>query len=123
MVNEEEGNESLHSGPDRCGGRIGRRGMDSGMTIVSPKVLEALTALEPEGDTDTKIAKVVEEALVRRLNHYQFVDRRLQRKYGMAFTQFRDSQTVQQKGYAFDVESDFWEWELAQDGSAPCNAT
>jgi len=86
------------------------------MTTVPAKVLEALTTLEPEGDADTKIAKVVEEALVRRLNHYQYVDRQLQQKYAMTFAQFRDSQTVQQKGYAFDVESDFWEWELAQDG-------
>ena len=86
------------------------------MATVPDKVLEALTTLEPEGDADTKIAKVVEEALVRRLNHYQYADRRLQQKYGMSFAQFRDSQTVQQKGYAFDVESDFWEWELAQDG-------
>jgi hypothetical protein len=23
---------------------------------------------------------------------------------------------VQQKQYAFDAESDFWEWELAEDG-------
>jgi hypothetical protein len=37
-------------------------------------------------------------------------------KYGMTFVQFRDSGVVQQKGHAFEVESDFWEWELAQDG-------
>ena len=87
------------------------------------KVLEALTTLEPEGDADAKITKVVEEALVRRLNHYQYIDRRLHQKYGMTFAEFPDSRTVQQKGYAFDVESDFWERELAQDGSAPCNAS
>jgi len=86
------------------------------MTTVPAKVLDALTVLEPEGDTDTKITKVVEETLVRRLHHYQYVDRRLQQKYGMTFVQFRDSGVVQQKGHAFEVESDFWEWELAQDG-------
>ena len=41
------------------------------MATVPAKVLDALTALEPEGDPDTKVAKVVEETLVRRLHHYQ----------------------------------------------------
>src|SRR5450759_948562 len=86
------------------------------MATVPAKVLDALTALEPEGDPDTKVAKVVEEALVRRLHHYQYVDRHLRRRYGMTFAQFRDSRVVEQKQYAFDAESDFWEWELAEDG-------
>ena len=86
------------------------------MTITPPKVLDALAVLEPEGDTDAKVAKVVEEALVRRLHHFQYVDRHLQRKYGMTFAQFRDTRVVEQKRYAFETESDFWEWELAQGG-------
>ena len=86
------------------------------MTMVPAKVLDALTALEPEGDTDAKLTKVVEEALVRRLNHYQCVDRRLQQKYAMTFAEFLDRRTLEQKGHTFEVESDFWEWELAQDG-------
>jgi hypothetical protein len=32
------------------------------VTITPPKVLDALAVLEPEGDTDAKVAKVVEEA-------------------------------------------------------------
>lgn len=44
------------------------------MTTVPAKLLEALTTLEPEGGADIKIAKVVEEALVRRLNHCQYVN-------------------------------------------------
>ena len=111
MTKFTSGNEARSGGAPS-----GRRGSDSGMTTVSAIVLEALTTLEPEGDADAKITKVVEEALVRRLNHYQYVDRRLKQKYGMTFAQFRDGQTVQQKGYAFEVESDFWEWELAEDG-------
>jgi hypothetical protein len=41
------------------------------MADVSPKVIEALSALEPEGDVEAKLAKVVDEALARRLHHYQ----------------------------------------------------
>lgn len=86
------------------------------MTITPAKVLDALAVLEPEGDTDAKVAKVVQEALGRRLHHYQYIDRHLQRKYGMTFAQFRDSRVAEQKGYPFEAESDFWEWDLAQDG-------
>jgi len=85
---------------------------------VSPRVFDALTALEPEGDIDTKLTRVVEEALVRRLHHYQYVDRRLQQKYGMTFAEFRKQRVVEQQGYSFAVESDFWEWELTVDGIA-----
>lgn len=86
------------------------------MATVPNRVLDALTALEPEGDPDTKIAKVVEEALVRRLHHYRYVDRRMQQKYAMTLDEFRDRRVVEQRGHSFEVESDFWEWELAVDG-------
>src|SRR3990172_8326817 len=88
------------------------------MADVSAKVIEALTVLEPEDDVDAKLAKVVDEALSRRLHHYQYVDRRMQQKYGMPFGEFRERRVVAQRGYGFEVESDFWEWELAVDGIA-----
>ena len=88
------------------------------MADVSPKVIEALSALEPEGDVEAKLAKVVDEALARRLHHYHYVDRRLQQKYGMTFAEFRTQHVVEQRGYSFEAESDFWEWELALDGIA-----
>jgi hypothetical protein len=86
------------------------------VATVPSRVLDALSALEPEGDSDTKIAKVVEEALVRRLHHYQYVDRQMQRKYGITFDEFTDRRIVDQRGNSFEAESDFWEWELAVDG-------
>ena len=86
------------------------------MDTIPTRLLEALTALQPDGDASSKVAKVVEEALVRRLHHYQYIDRRLQQKHGMTFTEFRDRHIVGKREYAFEVESDFWEWELAQDG-------
>ena len=88
------------------------------MADVSAKVIEALTVLEPGGDVDAKLAKVVDEALARRLHHYQYIDRRMQQKYGMPFAEFRGRRVVAQRSYGFEVESDFWEWELAVDGIA-----
>jgi len=80
--------------------------------------LGALAALEPEGDIDAKLTHVVEEALARRLHHYQYVDRRLQKKYGMTLVEFREQRVVERQGHSFEAESDFWEWELAVDGIA-----
>ena len=40
----------------------------------------------------------------------------MQQKYGMTFPEFRDRAVVEEKGHSFEVESDFWEWELASDG-------
>ena len=88
------------------------------MADVSAKAIEALTALEPQGDVDAKLTKVLDEALIRRLHHYQYVDRRMQQKYSMPFAEFREQHVVAQRGYCFEVESDFWEWELAVDGIA-----
>ena len=86
------------------------------MAQVSEKIMGVLNTLEPEGGPESKLTKVVERELIRRLNHYQYLDRHMQKKYGMNFDQFRDARVVEQKGYSFEVESDFWEWELAQDG-------
>ena len=87
------------------------------MDRIPTKVLDALAALEPDGDADRKVARVVEAALVRRLNQYQYIDRRLRQKHGMTFAEFRDRQVARERGYPFEAESDLWEWELAQDGS------
>ena len=91
---------------------------DGGSAVATVPVLDALSALELEGDSDAKIAKVVEDALVRRLHHYQYVDRRMEQKYGMTFDEFRDHDMVEQRGRSFEAESDFWEWELTVDGIA-----
>lgn len=86
------------------------------MAQVSEKIMEALSVLEPEGDPEVKLTKVIEKELIRRLTHYQYIDRHMQKKYGMSFIEFRDTRVVEQKGYSFEVESDFWEWEMARDG-------
>jgi hypothetical protein len=52
------------------------------------------------------------------LTRYELVDRQLTRKYGLNFDDFRKNGIVEQKGYSFEVESDFWDWEQAMDGIA-----
>jgi hypothetical protein len=72
--------------------------------------------LEPERDTDSVLEQLLENELLRRLNRYQLTDRSLSRKYGMSFAEFMARRMVEQCGYSYEVESDFWDWEMALDG-------
>ena len=74
--------------------------------------------LEPGNSLEIKIERLVENELIGRLTRYELVDRQLTRKYGLSFAEFRRNRVVEQKGYAFVVESDFWDWELTLDGIA-----
>jgi hypothetical protein len=88
------------------------------MLSFSDRLGRVIQALEPEGDVDTKIERLLTNELVRRLNRYELADRRFQQKYGMTFEQFQAREVVKQRGYSFEVESDFWDWEMALDGIA-----
>lgn len=54
--------------------------------------------------------------LVRWLNRYQLTDRTLSEKYRMSFETVKAQNLGQELGYTYEVESDFWDWEMAQDG-------
>jgi hypothetical protein len=86
------------------------------MEAVSAQIFSLLGRLEPEQDTDTTLAGLLENELRRRLNRYQFTDHALTRKYGMPFADFQARRVVEQSGYSFEVESDHWDWEMALDG-------
>lgn len=34
----------------------------------------------------------------------------------MSFNEFKENRIVEKEGYSFQVESDFWDWEMALDG-------
>jgi hypothetical protein len=89
---------------------------DASMAMVSERIERFISALEPEGDINTKIERLVTNELIRRLNRYELVNKRLEQKYGMTFDEFRERQVVKEHDYSFEVESDFWDWEMALDG-------
>jgi len=86
------------------------------MQMIADRVIKLIDDLEPEGDLSTKVERLVESELTRRLIRYQLVDRQLSRKYGMSFHEFEENRIVEKEGYSFEVESDFWDWEMAWDG-------
>jgi len=86
------------------------------VAIVSERIERYISVLEPEGDINAKIERLVTNEWIRRLNRYELINRRLERKYGMIFADFRDREIVKERDYSFEVESDFWNWEMALDG-------
>jgi hypothetical protein len=88
------------------------------MLAVADGIVKLINHLEPEGSLDSKLERLLESELRRRLARYELVDKQLARKYGRSFDAFRDDQVIEQMGYSFEVESDFWDWEMAKDGIA-----
>lgn len=86
------------------------------MQTIADRIVKLIEGLEPEGDLSAKLERLVENELLRRLIRYELVDRRLSQKYGMSFDEFKENRIVEQEGYSFQVESDFWDWEMALDG-------
>lgn len=84
--------------------------------VVSDHIISLVSRLEPDQDVDTTVERLVENELVRRLNRYQLTDRTLSGKYQMSFEVFKTQNLVEERGFTFEVESDFWDWEMAQDG-------
>jgi hypothetical protein len=64
----------------------------------------------------SSISDLPETELLRKIYRYQRIDRQMAEKYQMSFAEFRESDLIEQSGYAFEMESDFWDWEMAQDG-------
>jgi hypothetical protein len=88
------------------------------MQAIAERMVDIIDRLEPGDSVNTKLEHLVENELLRRLSRYELVDRQLTRKYGLSFDDFRKTRVVEQKDYSFEVESDFWDWELALDGIA-----
>ena len=83
---------------------------------LSERMVHLIERLEPEGNVNAKLKRLLERELIRRLNRYQLTDRNLSQKYGMSFAEFRKNEVVKRRGYSFEVESDYWDWEMALDG-------
>lgn len=66
--------------------------------------------------TEDELKEVLRRDYLRRLTRYRMTDNFYRKKYGMDFESFRKSNIVEKQNYAFKVESDAQEWELAIDG-------
>ncbi len=83
---------------------------------ISERVLEVIDSLEPGDTLEEKVIRLAENELRRRLARYQLADRQFRSKYSMTLEEFEASDMVRRGNYAFDVESDHQDWDLAVDG-------
>ena len=90
--------------------------MSDATITVSSKTAEHFKDLPLDADADGKLRALLEAEYRRRLSRYNLMDRTLEKKYGMTFEQFEKKRIVEQKDFAWDVESDAIEWDLAASG-------
>ncbi len=88
------------------------------MLKISDELESYVADLFPEETKENKIKRLVENELRRRLSRYHLTVRILEAKYQMDFNSFQKNRVVEQRGYSFEVENDFCEWEMAIDGIA-----
>ena len=84
---------------------------------VSPRVGALLTQVTETPDLETALWKVLSEYIDLKMKHLRQRIQVLESKWGMAFEEFSEraeAGTLGQDGYAYEVESDFWEWERAE---------
>jgi hypothetical protein len=85
------------------------------MKTITKKTSKILEHLIPHGDLDSKVRKIVIDDIKRKLVEFQLIDYRLQKKYGMTFDEFEEKEVIKEKGFSFEVESDYHEWDSAID--------
>ena len=91
-------------------------GIDSTFT-VSPRMGVLLTQVTETPDLETALWKVLSEYLDLKIQFFREHIRAFESKWGMTFKAFSEhceARTLGQDPYAYEVESDFWEWEQAE---------
>ena len=86
------------------------------MLKISDELASYVTELFPEEKTENRIKRLIENELRRRLTRYQLTIRNLETKYQMDFEAFKAEKMIAKKGYSFEVENDFCDWDMALDG-------
>ncbi len=81
--------------------------------VAEERLVYLVNTLTDTDDFNEGLRRLLETEIRRRLNRYQLTDRQLQRKYGMTFEEFRERDVVKERGYSWEVESDFCDWEMA----------
>jgi len=85
------------------------------MEAITEKTTKILDILIPEGDLDYKVRKILREGLKRKLTEFQLIDKRFQKKYGITLDEFEKRNIIKERGFSFEIESDYHEWDSAVD--------
>jgi hypothetical protein len=62
--------------------------------------------------------KLITNELKRQLLEYKLIEKKLAKKYGVSFEEFKRNEVVKKENYSFEVEEDYCDWELVIDGIA-----
>jgi len=85
------------------------------MANIAEDTARIVEELIPEGDFDDKVRQLLISEIRRRLAAFETIDRRLRQKYGMSLEEFEARQIIKERGFSFEVESDYHEWDQAID--------
>lgn len=85
------------------------------MPVIGENINKVINHLIKEGDLNSKIRKILEKEIRRRLTEYLLIDKGFQRKYSMTLEEFEENEIIKKRGYSFEVESDYHEWDGAID--------
>ena len=85
------------------------------METITEKTTKILDLIIPEGDLDYKVRKILREDIKRKLTEFQLIDNRFLKKYGMTLDEFEEKNIIKEKGFSFEAESDYHEWDSAVD--------
>ena len=85
------------------------------MPVIGEDVNKVIDHLIKEDDLDFKLRKILDKEIRRRIAEYLLIDKGFQKKYGMMLEEFEKNEMVKKKGYSFEVESDYHDWDSALD--------
>jgi hypothetical protein len=74
------------------------------MQAIADRTVRLIDSLEPTGNLNAELERLVESELLRRLVRYELVDKQLFRKYGMSFDDFRQNRIVEKANLRFKPE-------------------
>ena len=77
-------------------------------------VAEVLRGLEKGRPLRENLRRLLVEQLQSRILRYEVLASTLQGKYGMNFREFHEKDIVRKLGHGWDVERDYFDWELAE---------
>ena len=86
------------------------------MMTLSPQTSLLLTKITDTPDLETALWRVLHDYTGLKTQQLRQQIETLELKWGMTFDEFSrrcESENLDQDPYAYDVESDFWDWEKA----------
>ncbi len=82
--------------------------------VISSRIAEIIDRVEEGNGLDEKVKKLADKEINRRIAKYEMIIRRFEKKYGMKFSEFKEKNMVEKLGHTWEVERDFFDWELAE---------